>query len=152
MAELRCDHKFVDSTRCLKCGWKPWEPNPNRAPQMPPMIPTEDRAPRFALTEDTIATLRERYREDTLTGSTATAAHVRMLLAELDAQRRAHATAYAEGLEAAIRVVRERSLWTVTTHESLYGYGTDRDACLTSDIVPRLEALRDAAPPACGAD
>lgn len=20
---IRCDHKFVDSTNCLKCGWRP---------------------------------------------------------------------------------------------------------------------------------
>jgi len=24
--ETRCDHKFVDSTVCLKCGWAPKEP------------------------------------------------------------------------------------------------------------------------------
>jgi len=23
VAEWKCDHKFVDSNRCLKCGWKP---------------------------------------------------------------------------------------------------------------------------------
>jgi hypothetical protein len=142
MAELRCDHKFVDSTRCLKCGWKPWEPNPNRAPQMPPMIPTEDRAPRFALTEDTIATLRERYREDTLTGSTATAAHVRMLLAELDAQRRAHATAYAEGLEAAIRVVE------AATFDLEVRRGANRGWLKgPHDVLCELEALRDTPAP-----
>ena len=21
----RCDHKFIDSNRCLKCGWSPYE-------------------------------------------------------------------------------------------------------------------------------
>jgi hypothetical protein len=23
-----CDHKFVDGTVCLKCGWKPWPTTP----------------------------------------------------------------------------------------------------------------------------
>jgi len=23
---VQCDHKFIDSTKCLKCGWIPPEP------------------------------------------------------------------------------------------------------------------------------
>lgn len=28
---MSCDHKFVDSNRCLKCGWSPDEDKTNKA-------------------------------------------------------------------------------------------------------------------------
>jgi hypothetical protein len=81
-----------------------------------------------------------------LNEATDAAQLIQRLTAELDAQRRAHATAYAEArraaLEEAIRVVRDRAALFV---------GKQSTPALAL-VLYRLEALRDAAPPACGAD
>src|SRR5690348_12243736 len=34
MSETRCDHKFVDSAACLKCGWIPPAMGKPRAPRL----------------------------------------------------------------------------------------------------------------------
>lgn len=49
-----------------------------------------------------------------------------------------------EAFDEAITAVRARSLWTVVTYESLYSTKkVENSACLSDDLVKRLEALRD---------
>jgi hypothetical protein len=98
MSGLRCDHKFVDSTRCLKCGWKPWEPNRT------PLMPRPELAPLSVMDETKLADAQDLASQATDEVDTfAVQIALCDALVELDAQRRAHATAYAEGQRAALQ-------------------------------------------------
>jgi hypothetical protein len=162
MSGLRCDHKFVDSTRCLKCGWKPWEPN--RTPLMPadprPRAPLETMSEaRFAALLDGLGAWSPRvkeavYREvDAQREARATAAQqLEMKTAEVEVLRGvgcradgdgpcgvclkcAHATAYAEGLREAY----EQAL-------IICEVAADTDTAIW-DIEDKLKSLRDTPAP-----
>jgi hypothetical protein len=164
MSGLRCDHKFVDSTRCLKCGWKPWEPN--KTPLMPadprPRAPLETMSEaRFAALLDGLGAWSPRvkeavYREvDAQREARATAAQqLEMKTAEVEVLRGvgcradgdgpcgvclkcAHATAYAEGLQAALAIVRRRAGDDDDAVTSLIGCWNDIERALRDTPAPR---------------
>jgi hypothetical protein len=127
-ARPACDHKFVDSTRCLKCGWEP----ATARPELSPLI---------TMTKQRQSEIREYVRLGGPATRNIAEDFALELLAELDAQRAALA-ATAEKLERT-----ERALWQESEHRNTVVERLHAAEAALERTQAEREALREALAP-----